>query len=346
MTDRFGIAPSQAAKRAGLRYVTDRAPGIRRQLNAKGFRYIDAGDRAIRDTETIGRIKKLAIPPAWREVWICALADGHLQATGRDARGRKQYRYHAEWRVARSENNFARMVAFGNALPKIRKQVDQDLKLSGLPQAKVVAGIVKLLDTTAIRVGNAEYARANHSFGLTTMRRHHVELYGEKIRFRFQGKGSKQHAVELADGKIANIIRRCQELPGKELFSYLDDQGTARDVSSDHVNQYLQDASGERFTAKDFRTWVGTVAASCVLRQLHQEDSQATCKQQFDTAVKAVALHLGNTPAVCRKYYIHPGLADAHLDQSLFSILRRSRRQGLDEAERRVLQLLQHIEQS
>lgn len=205
---------------------------------------------------------------------------------------------------------------------------------------RLVAGVVRLLDATAIRVGSAEYARDNHSFGLTTLRRRHVEVSGRKIRFRFQGKSSKQHSIELADRRIASIIRRCQELPGKELFNYLDENGVARDVTSDDVNRYLQEAAGEQFTAKDFRTWVGTVAASCVLSQLHRENAAGTAKQHFDTAVKAVALHLGNTPTVCRKYYIHPGLADAHRDATLFMPAARSSRAGLDAAERRVLDLL------
>ncbi len=326
MPDLSETVSHDVAKNAGLRYVNDRTPGYRRRSRGKYFTYRGADGKAIRDAISLARIKKLAIPPAWRDVWICALADGHLQATGRDARGRKQYRYHAKWRTIRSENNFSRMVAFGDALPKIRKQIENDLKLPGLPQAKVVAGVIKLLDATSIRIGNAEYARDNHLFGLTTMRRRHVQVSGQNIRFQFQGKSSKQHAVEFADRRIANIIRRCQELPGKELFNYLDEQGVARDISSDHVNQYLRDVSGQVFTAKDFRTWVGTVAASCVLSQLREEDSDGTSKQHFDTAVKAVALHLGNTPAVCRKYYIHPGLADAHRDQSFFTAMPASRR--------------------
>lgn len=344
MPDLSEIVSRDAARRAGLRYVNDRTPGFRRRPRGKNFTYSGVDGKIIEDATTLARIKKLAIPPAWRDVWICALSDGHLQATGRDARGRKQYRYHAEWRTMRTENNFSRMVAFGGALPKIRKQIEADLKLPGLPQAKVVAGVIKLLGATAIRIGNAEYARDNHSFGLTTMRRRHVEVSGQKIRFQFQGKSSKQHAVEFADRRIANMIRRCQELPGKELFNYLDEQGVARDVSSDHVNQYLRDASGKQFTAKDFRTWVGTVAASCVLSQLREEDSNGASKQHFDTAVKAVALHLGNTPAVCRKYYIHPGLADAHRDQSLFIAAPASRRRGLNPAERAVLQLLKRLD--
>lgn len=344
MPDSLEIVSQDAAKRAGLRYVNDRSPGIQRRSRVKNFTYSGVDGKTIKDVATLARIKKLAVPPAWRDVWICVLPDGHLQATGRDVRGRKQYRYHAEWRTIRSESNFSRMVAFGDALPRIRKQIDDDLKLPGLPQAKVVAGVIKLLDATAIRIGNAEYARDNHSFGLTTMRRRHVQVNGQTIRFQFQGKSSKQHAVEFADRRIANIIRRCQELPGKELFNYLDEQGVARDISSDHVNQYLRDASGELFTAKDFRTWVGTVAASCVLSQLREEDSNGTDKQHFDTAVKAVALHLGNTPAVCRKYYIHPGLADAHRDQSLFTAMPASRRYGLDRAERTVLRLLKRLD--
>lgn len=333
-------AARHAAKLAGLHYVHDAMPGLRRRRRGASFTYLDAHGARVTDPSLLARIAKLAIPPAWTEVWICASAGGHLQATGRDARGRKQYRYHAEWRVMRSANNFARTVDFGEALPRIRKRIERDLKLPGLPCAKVVAGVVRLLDATAIRVGSAEYARDNHSFGLTTLRRRHVEVSGRKIRFRFQGKSSKQHSIELADRRIANIIRRCQELPGKELFNYLDENGAARDVTSDDVNRYLQEAASEQFTAKDFRTWVGTVAASCVLSQLHRENAAGTAKQHFDTAVKAVALHLGNTPTVCRKYYIHPGLADAHLDATLFTPAARSSRAGLDAAERRVLDLL------
>lgn len=277
----------------------------------------------MRDEETLGRIRSLAIPPAWTEVWICPAANGHLQATGRDARGRKQYRYHPAFRTLRDDSKYSRMVAFGKALPLIRERTEADLARPGLPREKVLAAVVRLLETTLIRVGNAEYARNNRSFGLTTMRNGHVEIEGSTMRFRFRGKSGIRHAIDLSDRRLARVVLKCQELPGQELFEYHDDDGERRDVTSNDVNQYLREITGEDFTAKDFRTWAGTVLASLALQEYESFDSQAEARRNVVRAIESVARRLGNTPSVCRKCYIHPAVLDAYLEGSMLETLRR-----------------------
>ena len=261
------LDPVKAAQQAGLRWMCDDVPGIRRVRAGKGFRYVGADGKAVRDAATLARIRKLVIPPAWRDVWICPSPDGHVQATGRDARGRKQYRYHDQWRQKRDETKYDKMLLFGLALPKIRARVDEDLALPGLPRDKVLATVVRLLETTLIRVGNEEYARANGSFGLTTLRSRHVDVAGSTIRFHFRGKSGKRHRVAVHDRRLARIIRRCQDLPGHELFQYVDDDGALHPIDSQDVNDYLKEITHQDITAKDFRTWNGTVLAAAALRE-------------------------------------------------------------------------------
>lgn len=305
--------PALAAKEAGLRYVTDAQPGIRRRRAGKGFRYIDAEGKPVRDAETLKRIRSLVIPPAWRQVWICPNPRGHVQATGRDARGRKQSRYHPRWRAVRDETKYERMLLFGTALPRIREKVEEDLGAPGLPRNKVLATIVRLMERTLIRVGNEEYARENKSYGLTTMRDRHVEVKGSTITFKFRGKSGKLHNVGLQDRRLARIVERCQDLPGYELFHYVDEEGEPRPIDSADVNAYLREISGEEFTAKDFRTWAGTVLASMALKQVAEFTSETQAKRNVVAAIKAVAERLGNTPAVCRKCYVHPAVLDCYL---------------------------------
>jgi DNA topoisomerase-1 len=314
--------PVAAARAAGLRYVSDTGPGIRRIAKpAGGFRYVDSDDRPIRKAEEIQRIAHLAIPPAWTDVWICPQPNGHVQATGRDARKRKQYRYHQRWREARDATKYERTIAFGDVLPRIRARVSADLRQPTLSRERVLATIVRLLDTTYIRVGNEEYARENRSFGLTTMRERHVEVEGSKVRFQFRGKSGKQHTVDLTDPRVARVIKRLQELPGQALFQWVDDDGEVRGVESDDVNQYIREASGDDFTAKDFRTWAGTVLAAWALQELGEYASATQAKKHVVAAVESVARHLGNTPAVCRRCYVHPEVITAHLDGRLLRTL-------------------------
>ena len=315
--------PVGSAKAAGLRYVTDAAPGIRRKNAGKGFAYLAPDGGKVTDKETLRRIRSLAIPPAWTEVWICPDARGHLQATGRDAKGRKQYRYHPRWREARDETKYGRMMAFAQALPLIRARVEQDTRLPGLPREKVLATLVRLLETTFIRVGNEEYARANRSYGLTTLRDKHVEVDGATLRFSFRGKSGKVHRVALEDPRLARIVKRCQDLPGQELFQWVDDEGVQRTVSSQDVNDYLREIGGEDFTAKDFRTWAGTVLAAMALQELKASGSQAEAKRNVVRAIERVAERLGNTPAVCRKCYVHPAVLDSYLDGTFLGSLQR-----------------------
>ena len=306
------FAPTEA-RQARLHYSSDGNPGIRRQRRGKGFVYLSPDQQRVKDAETLSRIKRLAIPPAWEEVWICPLENGHIQATGRDARGRKQYRYHERWREQRDENKFARILNFARALPKIRRRVRRDLKRRGLPREKVLATIVRLLEGTLIRVGNDEYARANHSYGLTTMRNGHVTVSGEKLRFSFRGKSGKQHEISLHDPQLARIVKRCQEMPGQELFAYEDENGDVRDVGSQDVNDYLRGIAGDEFTAKDFRTWAGTVLAAVALREFETVTQQKRIKKHIVQATEAVAKLLGNTPTVCRKCYVHPEIFESYL---------------------------------
>lgn len=306
-----------------LRYVSDTTPGISRSGPPDKFRYTRADGKAVRDAATLARIKALVIPPAWTDVWICPHADGHIQAVGRDEKGRKQYRYHARWREAQDEAKYDRMTAFGRALPKIRKAVDRDMSLHGLPRRKVLGAVVRLLETSLIRVGNDEYAKANASFGLTTLLDRHAKIEGGHIRFQFRGKSGVGHAIEVADRKLAKIVKSCQDLPGQELFQYEDDDGTVHDVGSADVNEYLREISGADFSAKDFRTWAGTVLAALALKEFEAFDSEAQAKRNVMAAVKSVAQKLGNTPAVCRKCYVHPRVIDTYLNGTMLDAMRR-----------------------
>jgi DNA topoisomerase-1 len=319
--------PIRSAKAAGLQYVCDDRPGIRREMAALGFRYLSARGKVIRKPAELKRIRALAIPPAWTDVWICPDARGHLQATGRDARGRKQYRYHARWRTCRDETKFDRMQAFAAALPGIRARIARDLAANGLSREKVLAGVVALLEKTLIRVGNDEYARTNRSFGLTTLRDHHVQIRGSAMRFRFRGKSGKNHEIGLNDRRLARVVRQCRDLPGQELFQYLDDEGRRRDVTSTDVNNYLKEITGENFTAKDFRTWFGTVLACTALTECEEAASRAAAKRNVLRAIEAVAGVLGNTRSVCRKSYIHPAVLDAY-EQGLMTRRRGSKAAG------------------
>jgi len=309
--------PVKSARAVGLRYVTDQSPGIRRQRNGKGFCYLAASGKVVRHHATLRRIKSLVIPPAWTEVWICRDANGHLQATGRDDRRRKQFRYHPRWREIRDETKYARMIAFARALPRIRRQVKRDLSLPNLPRNKVLATVVRLLERSLIRVGNPEYARENDSFGLTTMRDRHVDVNGATLRFHFRGKAGKWHKVDLRDRRLAKIVKHSQDLPGQELFQFVDDAGERHGIRSEDVNEYLREITGEDFTAKDFRTWAGTVLVTQTLRDLEPFETKGQAKKNIVAAIQSVAERLGNTPAVCRKCYIHPHVIDSYLEGSL-----------------------------
>ena len=314
------VAPEESAQAAGLRYVLDTQPGIRRQRAGRGFCYRGLDGKPIRDPAVLRRIKALAIPPAWTDVWICPRPDGHVQATGRDARGRKQYRYHTRWRAVRDATKYDRMIAFGEALPQLRVRLEQDMALPGLPRDKVLATVVRLLETTLIRVGNTEYARVNSSFGLTTLRDRHVKIAGATLQFHFRGKSGIHHTVRLHDRRLATIVKRCQDLPGYELFQYIDDMGELQTVDSADVNDYLRQLTGQDFTAKDVRTWAGTVLATCALRECGPCASQTEAKKSIVQAIDAVARRLGNTRAVCRACYVHPTILDAYLDCSLCAL--------------------------
>ena len=305
-----------SARTAGLRYVSDATPGIRRRRSGRGFTFIDGEGGRVGDADTLRRIRALAIPPAWTEVWICPIAHGHLQATGRDARDRKQYRYHPRWRLERDRTKYARMLDFARALPAIRARVAADLARPGLPRAKVLAAVVRLLETTRIRVGNDEYARTNKSFGLTTLRARHVSISGATLCFRFVGKGARRHAVAVRDSQLARIVRHCQELPGADLFKYVDEHGAHQIVGSADVNAYLREIAGDDVTAKDFRTWAGTVLAARALREVPAFNSERQAKRNILRAIEGVAAQLGNTSDICRKSYVHPGILDAYLDRA------------------------------
>lgn len=311
-----------AAAEAGLVYVDDSRPGLSRRRSGKGFSYRDARGDTIRDRATLDRIRKLAIPPAYVDVWICPRRNGHLQATGRDAKGRKQYRYHPEFREAREANKFSRIMSFADALPGIRKRIDADMRRKGLPREKVLATVVHLLETTLIRVGNDDYARTNRSYGLTTLRDPHVTISGAELTFRFKGKSGKEWNVSIKDRRAARIVKACQDLPGQELFQYLDEEGARRDVTSSDVNAYLREITGEDFTAKDFRTWAGTVLAAIALRAFEAFDSEAGAKRNVRSAIEDVAQRLGNTPTICRKCYVHPEILDCYLEGGLLKQMR------------------------
>ena len=309
--------PVSSAKEAGLRYVSSDSPGILRRATGKGFAYFDAKGRRVRDAETLARIRSLAIPPAWTDVWICASPNGHIQAVGRDARGRKQYRYHPRWRAFRDQNKFHKVLELAHALPAIRAQVERDLAAPGLGRDKVLATVVRLLEETLIRVGNEAYARENHHFGLTTLRNQHAKVQGAVLHFRFVGKSGKARVVDVRDPQVARVVRRCQDLPGHHLFEYLDESGEPHAIGSSDVNEYLQRISGHDFTAKDFRTWAATVLASLALNEVCAFGTVREAKRNVVRAIERVAARLGNTPAVCRKCYVHPAIVEAYLDGDL-----------------------------
>jgi DNA topoisomerase-1 len=308
---------AQAAKEAGLRYVTDASPGLRRRPRGKNFAYEQSDGSRVTDRDVLARIKSLVIPPAWRDVWIAPQATAHLQATGRDARGRKQYRYHPRFRESRDATKFERMLDFGRKLPLIRRRVKRDLALPGVPRERVLAGVVRLLERTLIRVGNDEYARTNGSYGLTTMRNRHASVNGSKVSFEFRGKSGICHAIDINDPAIARLVRKCQDLPGQQLFTFTDETGDTAHVGSEDVNEYLRVIADDEFSAKDFRTWAGTVMTLSALGRLDDFASEAEAKRNVATAIAAVARVMGNTPAVCRKCYVHPLVVDAYLNRSL-----------------------------
>lgn len=320
----MGSAELQAARAAQLRYVSDSRPGIRRRAAGAGFAYLEPENSLVDDEAVLARIRSLAIPPAWTEVWICRLSHGHLQASGRDARGRKQYRYHTRWRKIRDESKFGRMLEFGAALPRIRERVDEHLRVTRLSREKVLAIVVRLLETTFIRVGNEEYARTNKSFGLTTLRGRHVKIEGAKIVFRFRGKSGKEHQITLANRKLARLVKRCQDLPGQDLFQFIDDQGQPQPIDSGDVNEYIRQVAEEDFTAKDFRTWAGTLLAAQRLDEYPSVESATKAKATCVSVVAEVAASLGNTPAICRKCYIHPQVLAAFFDENKLALWKKA----------------------
>lgn len=342
------LSPEESARKASLRYVSDSKPGIRRLRSGKGFRYVMPDGSTLRDAGELRRIQSLAIPPAWKNVWICQHANGHLQATGQDAKGRKQYRYHPAWRAERDATKYARMIAFGHALPGLRARVAEDLAQPGLPKEKVLATIVRLLETTLIRVGNEEYARENQSFGLTTLRVEHVQVDGATVHFGFRGKSGKRHAIDVKDKRLAHIVRRCRDLPGYELFQYLDENGEANTIDSLDVNEYLHRIAGEGFTAKDFRTWNGTLLAALALLDCGEFSNQTQAKRNINDAITAVSQQLGNTRAICRKCYVHPAVIECYLagtlaEQVVLSEKRVAREGALKPEEAAVLAFLERL---
>ncbi len=314
--------PVEVAEEAGLRYVSDEQPGYTRRRDGESFQYFDTAGKLIRDDSRLLRIQRLAIPPAYTNVWICPSPNGHIQATGRDDRGRKQYRYHERWRAIRDENKYDRILAFAAALPKIRRRIQADLRQTSLKRNKVLATVVQLLERTFIRVGNEEYARQNKSFGLTTMKDRHVKVKGAKLRFSFRGKSGRQHEVDMTDRRIAKVVRKLQDLPGQELFQYFDEEGALRNVTSQEVNDYLREITGEDFTAKDFRTWAGTVLTATALKAQEDFASKKQAKANVKDAITAVSKILGNTPAVCRKCYVHPAVLETYLNRQLIKGLK------------------------
>lgn len=341
------VDPKDAAESAGLRYVSDARPGIRRKKAGVGFRYMRADGSKVTEPDVLNRIKALAIPPAWSDVWICPFADGHIQATGRDAKERKQYRYHARFREVRESTKYEHVVAFADALPTIREKVREHMSLRGLSREKVLATVVHLLETTLIRVGNDEYAEHNNSYGLTTLKNRHVAVDGNEVRFRFTGKSGKQWSLRVSDRRIAKIIKDCQDLPGQELLQYIDEAGNCQDVTSSDVNDYLREITGKDITAKDFRTWAGTVLAAMALNELESFDSAAQAKRNLRGAIERVAAKLGNTPTICRNCYVHPEVLNSYMDGKLVLELKakaerelRSDVQSLKPEEAAVLALL------
>lgn len=331
----------RSARSAGLRYVSDEDPGIRRRRCGRGFTYLDPGGERIAEPEARRRLRELAIPPAWTEVWICPRPDGHLQATGRDEAGRKQYLYHPRWREVRDVTKFERMLPFGRALPGLRERVDGDLRRHGLPRERVLAATVRLLDATLLRVGNPAYARDNGSYGLTTLEDEHVEVSSRSLRFSFPGKGGKETAIDLQDRRLARLVARCQELPGQALFQYEDEEGEVRRVDSGDVNEYLEETAGDDFTAKEFRTWGASVLVARALREAGPADSEEAAKRQVLSAIDGAAKALGNTRAVCRDSYVHPAVPEAYREGWLFDLGRIRKRRGLEEGEPLLLAVLE-----
>jgi DNA topoisomerase I len=310
------------ADKIGLRYATDQKPGIRRVRSGAGFCYIGANGRQIHSSRILGRLRSLAIPPAWRHVWICPNAKGHLQATGRDARGRKQYCYHTRWREARDETKFGRMIAFGKALPKIRRRTRAHLRKKGLSREKVLAAMVVLLEMSSARIGNEEYHKANHSFGLTTLQDRHARVNGARVQLHFRGKGGKEQSVDVMHPRIAKIVKRCQDLPGQDLFQYLDANGSRRNVTSGDVNAYLREITGQNFTAKDFRTWTGTLLTALTLKKMTKSHRASDTKRNIARAIELVSRKLGNTPSICKKCYVHPSILAGYVEGSLSGVFR------------------------
>lgn len=346
----IAITPEvEHARSAGLRYVDDRSPGLRRQRTASGFVYVDAHGKAISDEAELARIRSLAIPPAYEDVWICPHAHGHVQATARDAKGRKQYRYHTRWREVRDANKYESTISFAHALPRLRERVEADFSKPDMSHDKVLATVVRMLETTHIRIGNESYARDNQSYGLTTLRARHVKVEGERrVRLKFRGKSGVEHSVTIDDRRLARAVKRCRDLPGELLFTYLDDAGNARPVTSDDVNTYLRDVTGADFSAKNFRTWAATVACATALEAAGAVETQAQAKHAVLEALAVTAKLLGNTPSVCRKAYVHPVVIERYLDERHLELpkARASRKAGgLAPDERRVLAFLEFAQE-
>ncbi len=323
------VDPREAARAAGLRYTSDDKPGMRRRKSGKGFVYLDTDGKPIREREVLWRIRHIGIPPAWTDVWISQFPNGHIQATGRDAKGRKQYRYHPAFRELRESTKYEHMLSFAAALPRVRATVDEHMALRGLPREKVLATVVHLLETTLIRVGNDDYAKTNGSFGLTTLKNRHVVVKGSQLRFEFTGKAGKKWSVAITDRRVAKVVKACQELPGQELLQYIDEGGTTQDVTSADVNDYLREITGQNITAKDFRTFGGTVLAALALIEMEAFDSAAKAKKNVREAIERVAARLGNTPTICRKCYIHPQVLNGYMDGSLLVSIKEAAEQEL-----------------
>jgi DNA topoisomerase-1 len=345
---KIAVDPIGCAKTAGLRCISGEIPGITRRKQGRGFAYFTAEGARVRENATLKRIRSLAIPPAWTRVWICPQSEGHLQAVGRDARGRKQYRYHPLYREVRDQVKFDRMATFGPSLEKIRRRVRRDLKLPGMPKAKLLAAVIRLLDDTCVRVGNDEYSRSNGSYGLTTLHNRHANVRGAKLRLHFRGKSGQEQDVTLHDDQLARIVKRCQDLPGAELFQYVAESGEIQSLGSGDVNDYLREITGEDITAKDFRTWHGTGHTLVQLRAIGPAESETAAKRNIVAAIKATAIKLGNRPATCRKYYIHPAVIDSYLTNKMFHlrISKSTTRTALRSEEVAVLQLLRHFNAS
>ncbi|HEY1506534.1 MAG TPA: DNA topoisomerase IB [Stellaceae bacterium] len=345
----LSLDPVDAADVAGLHYINPEGIGIRRLPSGRGFLYRDVAGKLVNDEATLARIRSLAVPPAYRDVWISKNAKGHIQAVGRDARGRKQYRYHPQWNAVRDAAKYGKLLLFAQGLPQIRARVAHDLALSGLPKEKVLAAIVRLLESTLARVGNKEYAKTNKSFGLTTLRNRHVRVKGRQIIFDFRAKHGIQRHIDLEDQRLARIVKKCQELPGQELFGYLDDDGTPHSIASEDVNAYLREISGKEITAKDFRTWAGTKLAVVALRHIGGFESKSGAKKNTLCAIEAVAKMLGNTRSICRKCYIHPAVLDGYMEGRLDGLLKSGRvraRSGLGADEVALVRFLKAAERN